>query len=82
MVAIPDPELCERVQSALMTDRFRVYTSDDVAGCEIGGAVKNVIAIAAGMADGLDYGWNTRARSSHGDWPSWPDSGSRSEDTL
>ena len=50
-----------RLQSQLTSDRFRVYTSTDVVGCEIGGAVKNVMAIAAGMADGLGYGWNTRA---------------------
>ncbi|MGZ4681518.1 MAG: NAD(P)H-dependent glycerol-3-phosphate dehydrogenase [Acidimicrobiales bacterium] len=61
VVAMPDPSLCEAVQSALMSRRFRVYTSPDVVGCEIGGAVKNVIALAAGMADGLGYGWNTRA---------------------
>jgi glycerol-3-phosphate dehydrogenase (NAD(P)+) len=61
VVAIPDAAACERAQSALMSNRFRAYTSTDVVGCEIGGAVKNVIAIAAGMADGLGYGWNTRA---------------------
>ncbi len=61
VVAVPDPSLCQHVQSALMGRRFRVYTSPDVIGCEIGGAVKNVIALAAGMADGLGYGWNTRA---------------------
>ena len=44
-----------------MSDRLRVYTSPDVVGCEIGGAVKNVIAIAAGVADGLGYGMNTKA---------------------
>ena len=44
-----------------MSDRLRVYTSPDVIGCEIGGAVKNVIAIAAGVADGLGYGMNTKA---------------------
>ena len=54
-----------RRRPALMSARFRVYTSTDVVGCEIGGAVKNVIAIAAGIADGLGYGWNTRAALDH-----------------
>jgi glycerol-3-phosphate dehydrogenase (NAD(P)+) len=61
VVAAPDQGAARRLQSLLMSDRFRVYTSQDVIGCEIGGAVKNVIAIAAGIADGLGYGWNTRA---------------------
>jgi glycerol-3-phosphate dehydrogenase (NAD(P)+) len=49
------------VQSLLTSETLRVYTSDDVVGCEIGGAAKNVIAIAAGVADGLGYGMNTKA---------------------
>jgi glycerol-3-phosphate dehydrogenase (NAD(P)+) len=49
------------VQALLASDVLRVYTSDDVVGCEIGGAGKNVIAIAAGVADGLGYGMNTKA---------------------
>lgn len=61
VVALADQGWTERLQSVLTGDRFRVYTSVDVAGCEIGGAVKNVVAIAAGMADGLGYGWNSRA---------------------
>ena len=61
VIAMPDVELAAQVQAELMSPRFRVYTSTDVVGCEIGGAVKNVIAIAAGIADGLGYGWNTRA---------------------
>jgi glycerol-3-phosphate dehydrogenase (NAD(P)+) len=44
-----------------MTTTFRVYTNPDVVGCEIAGALKNVVAIAAGMADGLGYGDNTKA---------------------
>ena len=51
----------EAVQHAFATDRFRTYTSPDVAGVEMGGAIKNVIAIAAGVADGLGFGHNTRA---------------------
>ena len=47
---------------------LRVYTSPDVVGCEIGGVVKNVIAIAAGVADGLGYGMNTKAWLRH-PWP-------------
>lgn len=50
-------ELAERLRNP----RFRAYTSDDVVGVELGGAVKNVLAIAAGIADGLGFGANTRA---------------------
>jgi glycerol-3-phosphate dehydrogenase (NAD(P)+) len=60
-VAFPDVEAAQLVQQLLMTGALRVYTSDDVVGCEIGGALKNVIAIAAGVADGLGYGTNTKA---------------------
>ena len=60
-VAFPGGAEAEAVQHLLMSDRLRVYTSPDVVGCEIGGAVKNVIAIAAGVADGLGYGMNTKA---------------------
>ncbi len=51
----------EAVQRAFATDMFRTYASPDVVGVEVGGALKNVIAIAAGVADGLGYGHNTRA---------------------
>ncbi len=51
----------EYVQSIFMSKVFRVYTSPDVLGIELGGALKNVIALAAGMADGLGYGDNTKA---------------------
>jgi glycerol-3-phosphate dehydrogenase (NAD(P)+) len=51
----------EAVQRAFATEKFRVYSSLDVTGVEIGGALKNVIAIAAGAADGLGFGYNSRA---------------------
>ena len=51
----------EQVADLFRNDRFRVYTSSDMVGVEIGGAVKNVLAIAAGIADGLGFGANTRA---------------------
>ena len=51
----------QRVQRYFNTERFRVYTTDDVIGVEVGGALKNVIAIAAGIADGMSLGHNTRA---------------------
>ena len=60
-VASLDPEVAGYVQSAFATPFFRVYTIDDTIGVELGGAVKNVIAIAAGIIDGLGLGLNTRA---------------------
>lgn len=51
----------EFIQTVFMNETFRVYTSSDVLGIEIGGALKNVIALAAGAADGLGYGDNTKA---------------------
>lgn len=54
-------ETAERVQHYFMNEAFRVYTSPDVLGMEIGASLKNVIALAAGMADGLGYGDNTKA---------------------
>lgn len=56
-----DPETTAFVQRALSTDRFRTYSTDDVVGVLIGGAIKNVIAIAAGVSDGLGFGSNARA---------------------
>lgn len=61
VVASADKETACRVQHILSTPYLRAYTSDDITGVELGGAVKNVIAIAAGMADGLKLGLNTRA---------------------
>lgn len=56
-----DGAACERVQQAFMADHFRVYTSNDIIGVELGGALKNVIAIAAGVCDGLGLGDNAKA---------------------
>src|SRR5260221_5727855 len=56
-----DPSLAKTVQSAFHSDYFRVYTSTDVVGVELGGSLKNVIAIAAGITDGLGLGDNAKA---------------------
>jgi glycerol-3-phosphate dehydrogenase (NAD(P)+) len=56
-----DPETTRFVQRQLSTDRFRTYSSDDVTGVLVGGAIKNVVAIAAGVSDGLGFGSNARA---------------------
>lgn len=61
VAAAADPEVARAVQDVFNCDYFRVYTNSDVIGVELGGAVKNVIAIAAGIADGLGFGSNTRA---------------------
>ncbi len=60
-VACREATIAEQVQHVFATDRFRVYTNDDLIGVELGGSVKNVIAIAAGIIDGLGMGLNTRA---------------------
>jgi glycerol-3-phosphate dehydrogenase (NAD(P)+) len=60
-VAARDSTVAEQVAGWLRNDRVRVYTSDDVAGVQLGGAIKNVIAIAAGISDGLGFGANARA---------------------
>lgn len=54
-------ETAEYLQKAFMSEVFRVYTSPDILGIELGGSLKNVIALAAGIADGLGYGDNTKA---------------------
>jgi glycerol-3-phosphate dehydrogenase (NAD(P)+) len=61
VVAFRDQETAVTLQQVFMGPTFRVYTHDDVTGCELGGALKNVMAIAAGMSDGLGFGDNTRA---------------------
>ncbi len=60
-LAATDPACAQQLQLIFATPAFRVYTNDDVIGVELGGAVKNVIAIAAGMIDGLGLGLNSRA---------------------
>lgn len=61
VVACTDPEVAERLQQACAASYFRPYTNTDVLGCELGGAVKNVIALAVGIAVGMGFGDNTRA---------------------
>lgn len=56
-----DMELAKMVQDIFMTDALRVYSSSDVVGTELGGSLKNVIAIAAGISDGLGFGTNAKA---------------------
>jgi len=60
-IAANQPEFANQLSDMLHGERFRTYTSSDVIGVEVGGAVKNVLAIAAGIADGLGFGANTRA---------------------
>lgn len=61
VVGAKTKEVAEYIQEVFMSNVFRVYTSPDILGIEIGGSLKNVIALAAGMADGLGYGDNTKA---------------------
>ena len=61
VAACADKELAEFVQDAFITKSFRIYTSPDIVGAELGGALKNVIALCAGVCDGMGLGDNTRA---------------------
>ncbi|MFG2870046.1 NAD(P)H-dependent glycerol-3-phosphate dehydrogenase [Streptomyces sp. NPDC048338] len=61
VVACSDESVAQRLQSACMTPYFRPYTNTDVVGCELGGAVKNVIGLAVGIADGMGLGDNSKA---------------------
>ena len=61
LAACEDKTLAELVQDAFMSESFRVYTSPDAVGAELGGALKNVIALCAGVVTGLGYGDNTKA---------------------
>ena len=61
VIAVEDRELAKQLQALFHCGLFRVYTNRDVIGCELGGALKNVIAIATGMGDGLGVGDNTRS---------------------
>ncbi len=54
-------ETAEKVQDLFMTDRFRVYTTEDVIGVELGGSLKNIIALGAGISDGMGFGDNAKA---------------------
>ena len=61
VLGCPDGAIVQRLQQAFTTKFFRAYTSDDVAGIELGGALKNIFAIAAGVSDGLGLGDNSKA---------------------
>ncbi|HKM28070.1 MAG TPA: NAD(P)H-dependent glycerol-3-phosphate dehydrogenase [Anaerovoracaceae bacterium] len=60
-VASQNMKLAEYIQDVFITDRFRVYTNEDVIGVELGGALKNIIALGAGISDGMGFGDNAKA---------------------
>ena len=60
-VASEDVEISKYIQDIFNTDRFRVYTNDDIAGVELGGSLKNIIALGAGISDGMGFGDNAKA---------------------
>ena len=61
VVAGKDHDLAVEIQESFSTDRFRVYTNEDLIGVELGGALKNIIALGAGISDGLKFGDNAKA---------------------
>ena len=61
VIASHNIDICKKAQSLLNTPSFRIYTNDDVLGTELGGSLKNIIAIGAGICDGLGYGDNAKA---------------------
>lgn len=61
VAASDDIKTAQIVQEALMSDKFRIYTSDDMKGVELGGTIKNIIALCAGISDGCGYGDNSKA---------------------
>lgn len=79
-------ETADYLQGIFMSPVFRVYTTPDILGVELGGALKNVIALAAGTADGLGYGDNTKAalitRGITGDCKTWKENGSTDGNIL
>ena len=60
-IAAGDVHLCSKLQQIFSTDTFRVYSNLDIVGVQLGGALKNVMAIASGISDGMKFGTNTRA---------------------
>lgn len=60
-IACDDKQVAEEIQDVFMSSYFRVYTNDDVIGAELGGALKNIIALGAGISDGVGYGDNAKA---------------------
>lgn len=61
VIASSDEKLRKHLQNIFMTERFRIYTNEDVIGVELGGSLKNIIAIACGISDGLGFGTNSKA---------------------
>ncbi|MDD4909049.1 MAG: NAD(P)-dependent glycerol-3-phosphate dehydrogenase [Candidatus Omnitrophica bacterium] len=61
VVACGNPGICRYLQRIFISDRFRIYANDDVVGVELGGSLKNVIAIGCGISDGLGFGSNAKA---------------------